>query len=284
MLMMEFLNFISILVEGRKDLKLKSKMGKENDNCTIKKKKKTSIYYLIILFIFIGGFIYSGYELFKIYQKYEVAIEEYDGLKSYIKEITSEEDRDNELRMEIDFQGLEDINSDIVGWIYFENVNVNYPIMKGIDNSYYLHHTFKKDTNSSGSIFMDYRNDSNFTNSNTIIYGHNMRNGSMFGELMKLLDEKFYNENSYFWILTNGNKYKCEIFSLYIDESTSESYNIGFKSKEDYSNYLNMITEKSIYNTEIIPTVDDLVITLSTCSSAEGSSRFIVHSKLKRLE
>lgn len=131
---------------------------------------------------------------------------------------------------------------------------------------------------------MDYRNDSEFKDLNTVIYGHNMRNGAMFGNLMNLKDEGIYKENLNFWVLTNGSKYKCEIFSVYIDESTSESYNLVFKNKEEYSKYLNMIIERSIYNTGIKPTTDDLVVTLSTCATAEGSTRFIVHAKVEKIE
>lgn len=173
---------------------------------------------------------------------------------------------------------LKEINKDIVGWIYFENIDINYPIVKGENNSYYLEHTFKNTENNSGSIFMDYRNDYEFNDPNTIIYGHNMRNGSMFGSLMKIMNEDTYRENTKFWILTNNNKYKCEIFSAYIDESTSESYKLGFENKEEYNEYLNRIVEKSLYITGINPTQDDSVITLSTCATAEGSSRFIVHA------
>lgn len=229
-----------------------------------------------MLIIFLGIFTYSSYKLFKIYEGYKLGVEEYSSLESYIEEINSE--NQYEAPININFDVLKEINEDIVGWIYFENININYPIVKGEDNSYYLEHTFKNNNNSSGSIFMDYRNDYEFNDPNTIIYGHNMRNGSMFGSLMKIMNEDTYRENTKFWILTNNNKYKCEIFSAYIDESTSESYKLGFENKEEYNEYLNSIVEKSLYITGINPTQDDSVITLSTCATAEGSSRFIVHA------
>lgn len=258
------------------------KFKKEEYDKSFRNKKNNNIFYIIMLIIFLGVFIYSAYKLFGIYKEYKFGIEEYNNLESYTKEINLQEN--NELSINIDFESLKSINNDIVGWIYFENIDINYPIVKGIDNNYYLNNTFKKNLNSSGSIFMDYRNNSEFKDLNTIIYGHNMRNGSMFGNLRKLSDEELYRKNLYFWIITNESKYKCEIFSVYIDESTSESYNISFENTEDYNEYLNMITEKSIYNTKIKPTVDDLVITLSTCATAEGSSRFIVHAKVKKIE
>lgn len=236
----------------------------------------------MLLIIFLCIFIYSSYKLFKIYEGYKLGVEEYSDLENYIDEIALKDN--HELEININFDELKEINNDIVGWIYFENIYINYPIVKGKDNSYYLEHTFKNNINSSGSIFMDYRNNSEFKDLNTVIYGHNMRNGSMFGNLMKLKEEDFYKENSNFWILTNNGRYKCEIFSLYIDESTSESYTIVFKDKEKYSEYLNMILEKSMYKTSINPTVNDSMITLSTCATAEGSSRFIVHAKIKEVE
>ncbi|MGG7058998.1 class B sortase [Clostridium tertium] len=255
---------------------------KKGGNDIFRNNKKSSKIYIIILSIFLSIFIYSLYKLYKIYEGHKFAIEEYDNLENYIKEVTS--NNDDELSINIDFDSLKDINKDIVGWIYFENIDINYPIVKGVDNSYYLNHTFQNNFNSSGSIFMDYRNDSEFKDLNTVIYGHNMRNGAMFGNLMNLKDEGIYKENLNFWVLTNGSKYKCEIFSVYIDESTSESYNLVFKNKEEYSKYLNMIIERSIYNTGIKPTTDDLVVTLSTCATAEGSTRFIVHAKVEKIE
>lgn len=258
------------------------KTNKIESNDVFRNNKKSSMLYTIILIIFLSIFIYSSYKLFKIHEGYRFGIEEYNDLENYIKGITLKNDK--ELSFDIDFDNLKDINNDIVGWIYFENIEINYPIVKGIDNSYYLDHTFQNNFNSSGSIFMDYRNDSEFKDLNTVIYGHNMRNGSMFGNLMKLGDDRTYKENLSFWILTNESKYKCEIFSVYIDESTSESYNIGFENKEEYSKYLNMIIEKSIYNTGIKPTGDDLVVTLSTCATAEGTIRFIVHAKVEKIE
>ena len=257
------------------------KIDKSNKEKFINK-KNNSIFYKIIIILFLSIFIYSAYKLFKIHEGYKLGVEEYNSLENYVKEITI--DNDNELPIEIDFDSLKYINNDIVGWIYFENMDINYPIVKGKDNSYYLDHTFQNNINSSGSIFMDYRNDSEFKDLNTVIYGHNMRNGSMFGSLMKLREEENYKKDLNFWILTKECRYKCEIFSLYIDESTSESYDINFKDKEDYNKYLNMIKEKSIYNTEIKTTVDDKVITLSTCAAAEGSNRFIVHAKVKKIE
>lgn len=261
---------------------------KKDSNAIHNTQRKAAKYYLIlvILIIFSLTFIYSAYKLFKIYKEYNAAVEEYENLHEYTKERTVVDDQanDNELKIDIDFEGLKYINSDIVGWIYFENVNVNYPIVKGIDNGYYLNHTFKKEQNISGSIFMDYRNDSEFKDLNTIIYGHNMKNGSMFGSLRKLLKEEFYRENSYFWIITQEGKYKYDIFSVYIDESTSESYNIKFKNIEEYSKHLNMIKDKSIYDTGINLTENDLVVTLSTCTSTEENNRFIVHGRLRRFE
>ena len=107
---------------------------------------------------------------------------------------------------QVDFNGLKAINPEVIGWIQIEGTSISYPIMKGKDNDYYLKHTFEGNYNAAGSIFIDYTNNSNFEDCNTIIYGHNMKNGSMFGLLRKHFKDRESVPGRYIWICTPDEK------------------------------------------------------------------------------
>lgn len=235
-------------------------------------------------------FLYSAYRLIGIGQEYKVGADEYKNLKKqgkyvYLKKssINKTSDKDTPL-LAVDFNQLKKVNSEVVGWIYFKNSNISYPIVKGTDNSYYLNHTFRKEINSSGSIFMDNVNDSSFKDLHTIIYGHNMKNGTMFGTLNKYYDKEFFKSNPYFWIYTLNGTYRCEIFSAYITKSTSESYNKKFTSKDEYDKFLKNLVNEAMYNTGVTVTKDDLIISLSTCTCTDEDSRLIVNAKLIKVQ
>lgn len=183
----------------------------------------------------------------------------------------------------IDFQKLKAINDDIIGWIIIEGTQVNYPIVKGNDNSYYLNHSYDKSYNSYGSIFMDYRANNEFSDLNTFLYGHYTGNGSMFGELKKYMKQSFYEEHPFFYILTPQKNYKVEVFSVYTDDALSDSYNFNFDSLNDFKIYLESIKNKRRYNTNTnVNYILDRIITLYSCSHESGSKteRYFIHGKI----
>lgn len=187
---------------------------------------KTRILWFAAMLTAVAVLLFSTGQLIKIYWEYEVGTSEYDALQQYVerapeptkqppKDDKVSEPQDSEatpapveeepayLPPQVDFEALKAINPDIVGWIEIEAIpSISYPIVKGMDNDKYLHTTFENTKNSAGAIFMDYTNASNFTDCNTLIYGHNMKNGSMFGLLKNLRDKELYKESPYFWICT----------------------------------------------------------------------------------
>lgn len=186
------------------------------------------------------------------------------------------------VKKRVDFEELQEINSDIIGWLYVEAIDtINYPIVQTDDNAYYLTHTFKKTDNIAGSIFLDCDTKPNFTDTNSVIYGHNMRNGSMFGKLNRFYDEETYEDSKYFWVYTPDLYYKYEIFSCAEVGAISESYQRQFETKNDYRDYLQRMQENSIIKTDTELTAGDKIVTLSTCT-ASSDVRFIVQGKLVR--
>ena len=187
---------------------------------------------------------------------------------------------------QIDFSKLKEVNDDIVGWIIIDGTQVNYPIVKGKNNAYYLNHSYDKSYNSYGSIFMDYRSNENFSDLNTFIYGHYTSNGSMFGELKKYMEESFYKEHPFFYILTPNGNYKVDVISAYTDDALSSSYNAKFNDLNDYQRYIEKIRLKSRYSTDIsVNYILDRTITLYSCSHESGSKteRYFIHGIMRKI-
>lgn len=187
---------------------------------------------------------------------------------------------------QIDFSKLKEVNNAIVGWMIIDGTQVNYPIVKGKDNSYYLNHSYDKSYNSYGSIFMDYRSNENFSDLNTFIYGHYTSNGSMFGELKKYMEESFYKEHPFFYILTPNGNYKVDVISVYTDDALSSSYNAKFNDLNDYQRYIEKIRLKSRYSTDIsVNYILDRTITLYSCSHESGSKteRYFIHGIMRKI-
>ena len=187
---------------------------------------------------------------------------------------------------QIDFSKLKEVNNAIVGWMIIDGTQVNYPIVKGKDNSYYLNHSYDKSYNSYGSIFIDYRSNENFSDLNTFIYGHYTSNGSMFGELKKYMEESFYKEHPFFYILTPNGNYKVDVISAYTDDALSSSYNAKFNDLNDYQRYIEKIRLKSRYSTDIsVNYILDRTITLYSCSHESGSKteRYFIHGIMRKI-
>ena len=179
-----------------------------------------------------------------------------------------EEVRDG--KSDIDFNYLSSINSDTVGYIMIDGIDINYPVVKSNDNDFYLNHSFDKRTNKAGWIYMDYRNNS-INDKNVVIYGHNMKDGSMFGRLKQLKKHNVNTINYY----EGKDKYIYQVFSVY--EIDSEDYYITTSfSNGEFINFLKTIKKRSMYSYDYEPKEEDNIITLSTCSY--GNKRYVVHA------
>lgn len=219
-------------------------------------------------------------------EKEQEKVSEVTGSSENISAETTEKDLqvkydDQFLDIAVDFKSLENMNSDFEGWLYIPALNINYPVVLGEDNDFYLTHTFQKVENSAGALFLDQATDTPFTDYNTIIHGHDMKNGSMFGKLDTFYrDTKTYTENPYFYVYTEGAAYKYLIFSYYVTDATSETYQLP-ASEEAYQNYKKYVTKQAVWkDVEGIPEVAPIV-TLSTCyGNNYTEKRFVVHGIL----
>lgn len=171
---------------------------------------------------------------------------------------------------------LREENPEVIGWIQFDHLAISYPIMQGTDNEYYLKHTFSGEYNRAGSIFMEASNAPDFNDSHTILYGHNMKNQSMFGTLKNYKTENFYPDNAYFTIYTPDQVYRYAIFAYYDTSTDSEIYNVQFEPGGVFQKILDNMCRHSYYDTKICPESTEKILTLSTCSAKD--KRFVVHA------
>ena len=180
----------------------------------------------------------------------------------------------------VDINSLKEKNSDTVGWINVNNTNINYPYVQTNNNDFYLDHSFDKSKNEAGWVFMDYRNSKNFDNKNTILYAHSRLDKTMFGSLSKTLNSKWYSnkDNHIIRLSTETENTMWQIFSVYKIKEESYYITTDFSNNNDYSNFLNTIKDRSIYNFNSNLTTDDKILTLSTCYSE--TERTVVHAKL----
>ena len=188
--------------------------------------------------------------------------------------------------IDVDFKELKELNSDTVGWIKVEGTIINYPFVQSKDNNYYLKRSFDKTYNTGGWIFLDYRNNINNLSKNTVIYGHDRKDDSMFGSLSNIYTKKWQNDknNHIIKISTETENTMWQIFSIYHLPATSDYIQTKFSSDNDFQRFINLISNRTMYNFDTKATVDDKILTLSTCYDSAGKERTVVHAKLIKRE
>lgn len=238
----------------------------------------------IVLVVAIAVFLFSGYKLYTIFAEYNKGDNEYESIADEVitietPEKTEENETEEKVLFKVDFEKLQTLNKEAVAWIRFDNPEkISYPVVKGEDNDKYLKTTVEGKKNSSGAIFMDASNAGDFSDKNTFIYGHNMKNGSMFGQLRKYKKADFCEQNPYFYIYTpDGKEVKYQVFAVCIVEDTSESYRKDYIDDNAYLKYLEYIKNCSLYDTGVELTADSQIISLSTCTNATETQRLLVH-------
>lgn len=240
--------------------------------------KKQKLWSNIVLVIAILVFLFSAYKLYGIYAEYNKGKQEY---KDVMDEVITEtvEEKQEKVIFRVDFEKLLKINSDAVAWIRFDKPEkISYPVVQGKDNSEYLKKTFEKKKNGAGTLFVDVYNKGDFSDRNTFIYGHNMKNGSMFGQLRKYKEASFCKEHPYFYIYTpDGKEITYQIFAVGIVEDTDKSYNKFFADDVEYEQYLKHVKSVSRYDTGVEVTKESQIVSLSTCTNATETQRLLVH-------
>ena len=237
------------------------------------KLKVKNLIVLLLIFLFLVLIGYSGFKIIHYMYNTNVTEELTEELNDYIK--ISSEDENNII---IDFNKLKEDNPDTVAWLRVNNTNISYPVVKGNDNEYYLKHNFKKKWSESGWIFANHLNRFDGTDDNIVIFGHAMRNKTMFGELNKVLSKEWLDDesNKKIQLITEDGVQIYKIFSIYKIEA--EEYYITTKfSESDFEDFKNTIMKRSLYDFKENKAEMNNILTLSTCYD-NNNTRLVVHA------
>ena len=169
-------------------------------------------------------------------------------------------------KISMDFSALKEINPDIIGWIRAEGTNIDYPIAQTDNNEYYLSHLYNKDWNSSGTIFADYRNADNFSDRNTVLYGHHMKNGTMFNALEEYKDQDFYDVNPTMTLFTPDGDYIIELICGTVEDGNYQFVKFDFDGEESFIKYIEGFRSRSTFVSDVEIQPGDRIVSLCTCS------------------
>ncbi len=242
-------------------------------------KMKKKIIGIILLAAGLAVCVFAGYKLFVINREYKLSEELYsEQEKKYVKiEQLDEKDTGG---ITVDFAGLKKENSDICAWLHIPSISVSYPVLQGENNNTYLRHLPDGTYNVGGSIFIDERCKNDFTSPVTVVYGHYMNNGTMFGRLKKFLDNSFLKTNKNFKIYTPEKETDAKIICCFETKSSSEIYNLP--DENSINDYLNILSDESKTDLRSIDTANENIVILSTCSHSFESARTVLIAVIKK--
>ena len=237
-----------------------------------------NIWYLLIIIIgilcaiYIGIWIKSNNENKKILEEISIAS----------VTLSDEQIIDNKKieKYNVDFNALKSKNKDTVGWLKVKGTNIEYPVVQYSNNSYYIDHNYENKYNCAGWIFVDYRNKLDGSDKNTVIYGHNIKDGSMFGTLKNILKSEWQEneENRYIIFETENESQVYNVFSVYTVEAEEYYLKTNFFNETEFTDFINTIKQRSIKDFDVEVTSDDTILTLSTCAD-NNKYRVVLHAK-----
>lgn len=226
----------------------------------------------VIIFCLAVLVVLSAWKVYTILHEYSQQQNVYDGI--------SEKAQQDGFTGDIDFEALKKINPDVIAWIYYEDSFINYPIVQGADNEKYLYTMFDGNTGGFGTLFADAATEKAFGQFNTIVYGHHMHNGSMFGDLRKFKNEGFVDEHPRMELITPEGKYHLDIWAFLNQPADSRIYTNNISDPEEKAEYLKMLEELSEFTTDVEVGPEDTIVLLSTCAYEYQDARYIVVGKM----
>ena len=241
-------------------------------------KKKTNIPIIILMIFFIILLFFSGTKIVIWYMNNQNNKKISDEIAEFVT--VDETKEDNEKKYVVDFEKLKEKNSDIVAWLKVNGTNIETTVVKTTNNDYYLTHNFNKEYNSAGWIFADYKNKVDGTDKNLVIYGHNMRDDSMFGSLKWVINEDWYNneDNKYITLITENETQVYEVFSVYQTEKEDYYIQTNFDTEKEFNTFAQTIKKRSKKDFNVDVNKEDNILTLSTCAN-NNKYRVVLHAK-----
>lgn len=260
---------------------------------------KVSVPIIILVSVLVIGVIIAGWQLGKIFLGYQRDRSAYDDLASQAISGLAEQDEASakkddeddaeqtqtgasEVPISVDWDFLRSVNPDIVGWIYCPNTIINYPVVQTTEHEFYLDHGFDKKPNGAGTIFADKDSVTGVLLSNYIIYGHNMKDNSMFGTFQGYVSENYFHDNPTLYFLTPDRSYRVDLVCAHIVDSLEENFPTYFGSEGDYQAYINKITSNAFWVNRDALTTEHQMLTMSTCTygTQYADARLLLHGML----
>ena len=233
--------------------------------------------YYVLLAALIGGFAFSAYKVGSyLWEKHKSDQVTQEAAK-YVQ-VEKTEDAEPEM-ITVDFDALREVNSDVIAWIYCPDTQINYPVVQGPDNDYYLSHLLDGSYNANGTIFMDYHGAADFSDANHLLYGHHMKTGAMFANLIKYKDPDFYKKHPCMYLFTPQQNYRLDLFAGLVVEADDDIY-FGDVTMEQ----LQRCVSRSTFTAQTDIPAENPIVTLSTCSYEFDDARYIVLAELVPIE
>ena len=243
---------------------------------------------ILVVAICVAG--YSGFKLYEGLSTYnqsknvyedirETAVKKPETVQQPAQDSALKEDRQEEV-WTVDHAALAQMNPDYVGWIRMKNSYIDYPMVQGTDNSFYLDHLYTKEYNNVGSVFLDCGNSRDFTDRNTVIYAHNVKNGTMFMEIAKFEDPSYYATHDVIEIYTQQCNYKLYPVAGILTTGADNYVAFNFGSDEEFLNYVSYFTSNSTFTSNTALNPGDQTVLLSTCSYSLQDGRYALLCKL----
>ena len=242
------------------------------------KKRKGGFFFWLLIIILLGIIAVSGYQVAKILLEYRAGAQQYNEVAETAAVQKSEED------ITVDWKKLMAKYDNIKAWIYSKDTVINYPIVQGEDNSYYLSHMVNGDVNGSGSLFLDCNCEKPFEQFVSVVYGHRMKDGSMFHSLIEYRDHVYYEKHPKMLLVTPDKMYDIIVFAAVTIPSDDELYAMDQRGDAEKQAYIDRIMEKTELHTNIGVSTQDKLIMMSTCTYEFEDARLVVFGKLVEKE
>ena len=256
-----------------------------------------------MIILSLGVIIFCAGSLWSVRQRYQASRDVYEDAASQFTKPADSGCQDGELQIDgehtpgqtgtdgqsdapdlapiaVDFRSLTNVGENVIGWIYCEDTVINYPVVCGVDNEYYLERDYRGVYDPSGSIFSDAANRRGFEDSNTILYGHHMQDMSMFASLKYWLDQEYYDRHPVMWLMTPAQNYRVELFSAYPTTADSDTYAIFRTPGPELDRYLQNAVLSSTIRTSVELDPNSKYVLLSTCAYSSELARSVLHGKL----
>lgn len=246
------------------------------------KSKKQKLILRIIIGVSIAAMVGALVMIFRSLSEYKIGSDSYRELERFVTPPQTDstsfgQDEKASRWPVVDFESLWEINPDVVAWLYCEDTAINYPIVQGSDNEYYLRRLLDGTWNIAGSLFMDSNNQPGFIDHNTIVYGHNLKDKSMFWAVAEYKKQDFYEAHPVMLLVTPEQNFEIQLFSGYVadPQKAEETWSTWFSSRGEFQGWIDATRERSTFECAVDPTTADHFITLSTCSYEWDDARYV---------